>query len=57
MPNTQRVHTKFFKELEKTLSIFGNKYFSPDGSIARSAVLDDLELNDKELIGAIINNK
>ena len=55
--NTQRVHTKFFKELEKTLSIFGNKYFSPDGSIARSAVLDDLELNDKELIGAIINNK
>ncbi|MEK1396541.1 site-specific DNA-methyltransferase [Limosilactobacillus fermentum] len=37
--------------------MFGNKYFSPDGSIARSAVLDDLELNDKELIGAIINNK
>lgn len=57
MPNTQRVHTKFFKELEKTLSIFGNKYFSPDGSIARSAVLDDLERNDKELIGSIINNK
>lgn len=55
--NAKRVHTKFFKELERTLSIFGDKYFSPDGSIARSAVLDDLELNDKELIGAIINNK
>ena len=57
MAGTKREHTRLFKELEKSLSIFGDKYFAQDGSISRSAVLDDLNLNNKELLSAIIGNK
>ncbi len=56
MASVKREHTRFFKELEKTLSIFGDKYFAPDGSVSRSAVLDDLNLDNKELLNAIISN-
>lgn len=51
----ENVKTKFFKELEEALAVFGDE-FVRDGTIRRSVVRTALEGNDSNLIRAIIGN-
>lgn len=50
------IESKAIDHIRNILKQFGNKYFTEDGALKRSTIIEDLDNYDKDLMAAILND-